>query len=434
MALLDSPLPRRRRVFYGWWMVGLTGLIMAISSVPVFHALGVWSVALERHFGWNRTQLSLAFVFTRVEGLLGPVEGYLTDRLGPRRMVLIGLLILAAGFVLFALTQNLWMFYLSFVIMAFGAGLGGWIPMMTVLNNWFFRKRATAMGWSNVGNRLGAVLLIPAIAWAIDPDADRLGWRLTAALLGAFVLILAFPLSSVVRNRPEEYGERPDGVPADRGLTLTGPGAAGVSQGSVEESGLTARQALRTPAFWFITMGHAFSVSLLITVTAHLPFMLIDEDFGLSFQTAAWVIAAFSATSMVFNVVGGYIGDRVPTNLAIFVCALIQGVSVLAITMFQSAPMAFVFAVAFGIGDGGRNPLTVAVRGEYFGRRAFASILGLSQLPMNLCLLLAPLLTGVYRDIWGNYDLPFNVLGGVSVLGGVLFLFAKKPSQPTSVI
>ena len=59
---------RKPRVFYGWWMVALSGFIMMLAHVPLFHAMGVWAVALEREFGWSRTQLGLALTFTRIEG------------------------------------------------------------------------------------------------------------------------------------------------------------------------------------------------------------------------------------------------------------------------------------------------------------------------------------------------------------------------------
>jgi len=71
---------KARGVFYGWWLVGVSGFIMVMTTTPMFHAMGLWFVALESAFGWNRTQLSLAFALTRVEGgILGPVEGYLVD-------------------------------------------------------------------------------------------------------------------------------------------------------------------------------------------------------------------------------------------------------------------------------------------------------------------------------------------------------------------
>ncbi|MCH8350054.1 MAG: MFS transporter, partial [Chloroflexi bacterium] len=210
MTLAIVPaIGRRLRggVFYGWWLVAISGFIMAIATVPLFHAMSLWAVALERQFGWNRTQLGLALSFTRIEGgIMGPVEGYLADRVGTRRMVLIGLLIVGLGFLLFGQVKNLWMFYLAYVVMTLGQGLGSWLPMMTMLNHWFARKRSMAVGWANVGSRLGALMLVPAIAWAIDPDQGPLGWSMTATVLGIFALAIAFPITRLIRNRPQDYG------------------------------------------------------------------------------------------------------------------------------------------------------------------------------------------------------------------------------------
>ena len=135
------------------------GILHSVSSVPLFHAMGLWFVALESAFGWNRAQMSLAFSLTRIEGgIMGPIEGYLVDRIGPRRIIFIGLLIIAVGFFVLSRVTSLWMFYLSFLIMALGNGLGGWLPMNTLLNNWFRRNRATAMGWASSISRMIALI------------------------------------------------------------------------------------------------------------------------------------------------------------------------------------------------------------------------------------------------------------------------------------
>ena len=107
---------RYKSVFYGWYLLPVFGAVMLLATVPLFHAMGIWAVAMERAFGWNRTKLSLALSFTRIEGgILGPVEGYLVDRFGTRLMVLIGLLIMGIGWVLFSLISNIWMFYFSYL-------------------------------------------------------------------------------------------------------------------------------------------------------------------------------------------------------------------------------------------------------------------------------------------------------------------------------
>ncbi len=426
-----------RKVFYGWWLVGVSGSIMVISTTPMFHAMGLWFVALEHHFKWNRTQLSLAFAFTRIEGgILGPVEGYLVDRFGTRRLVLIGMTIMGLGWILFSQIQNLnifgwvfrdlWVFYIVYMIIALGQGLGSWLPLMTMLNNWFDRHRAKAMGFSNSVSRIGTLALIPAIAWAIDPDFDRLGWENTVVIIGVVVLIAVFPLTRLIRNRPEEYGLLPDGdKPEDQDTDQTDKRERPRAR-DADQADFTLRQAVVTPAFWLISVGHGFTSMILIAMMAHLAPMM--DDRGYSLQTSSFVITAYTAVSMVFQIVGGFIGDRVPKRYALFVFTWIQASGVFVLT-FGSAtlPVAYGFALLFGIGFGGRNPLTVSIRGEYFGRKSFGKIMGISQVPMNILLLSAPVFAGVVRDVTGEYTIAFATLAGLNMLGGLLFLLARPP-------
>ena len=187
-------------------------------------------------------------------------------------MVLIGLLILGTGFLLFSQTRNLWMFYVAYIVMALGQGLGGWVPLMTLLNHWFARRLATAVGWANVGSRLGALLLVPAIAWAIDPNHDRLGWQATALFLGVFTLVVALPISRLIRNRPQDYNLMPDGEPlVSPTVTAVLQGADPPQRGEAEriDTDLTPAQALRTSAFWLISFGHGFTSMVILAIMAH---------------------------------------------------------------------------------------------------------------------------------------------------------------------
>ena len=424
---------RARGVFYGWWLVGIGGFVMTISTTPMFHAMGLWFVALESAFGWNRTQLSIAFSLTRVEGgILGPVEGYLTDRVGTKRLVLIGLTVMGVGLVMLGQVRALWMFYLAYLVMALGSGIGGWLPLTTMLNNWFNRHRAKAMGWSSSVSRLLSLLLIPAIAWAIDPDHERLGFRLTAAILGMFAIAAAFPVSRLIRNRPEDYGLLPDGDPPAKvgDAARATPSAHRSEAVPRSQFDFTVRQAVKTPAFWYISFGHGFTSMALIALMAHLPSLMRDN--GFSIQTAAYVVTVYTSVSMIFQVVGGHIGDRVPKHLALFVFITIQASAVLVLA-FGSSDLSsiYLFAVLFGMGMGGRSPLTTSIRGDYFGRRSFGKIMGVSQVPMNVLLLIAPTFAGIMRDLQGDYVVAFTVLAGLNLLGGVLFLAARKPALPS---
>ena len=401
---------------------------MVISTVPLFHAMSVWAVALEREFGWNRTQLGFALTFTRVEGgLMGPIEGYLTDKVGARRMVFIGMIILGGAFIFFAQVQNLWMFYLAYIFMAVGQGLGSWIPLMTMLNRWFHRRRAMALGWSNMGSRLGALVLVPLIAWSIDPDQDRLGWRMTATILGVFMIVVAGPISRLIHNQPQDIGLLPDG---DKPATQPAANAGESHAASSYEADFTASEALRTPAFWLIAFGHGFTSMVILAIMAHLGLLMVDK--GYQVQDAAFVVSVYTAVAMGFQLVGGYVGGKVPIRLALAFFTSLQAMGVVVLVFADSLPSIYAFAVLFGAGFGGRNPLTVAIRGEYFGSASFGKILGFSTVPMNLLLLIAAPLVGWMRDIQGDYTDAFLVMVVTNLAGAACFLLAKRPQNKTA--
>ena len=269
---------------------------MVISTVPLFHAMSLWAVALDREFGWNRTQLGLALTFTRVEGgLMGPLEGYLTDKVGTRRMVLIGLLILGGAFIFFGQIQNLWMFYTAYILMALGQGLGSWIPIMTLLTRWFQKGRSMALGWANMSSRGGALLLIPMIGWAIEPD--HLGWRLTATILGIVMIGVAIPISLAIRNQPEDYGLLPDGAKPDPEPAPLANEASNALP--IAEEDFTASEALRTPAFWLIAFGHGFTSMVILAIMAHLGLLMVDKGYEL--QDAAFVVSVYTAVAVSYT-------------------------------------------------------------------------------------------------------------------------------------
>ena len=412
-------------MFYGWVIVGLALIVNSLSSGPVWSGVGVWMKALELHFGWSRAQLSGAFSMAQLEGsIIGPLMGYMIDKLGSRRMVLIGMVITGLGFLLFSRTDSILLFYVSYGLIMLGTAAGTWLPTMTVVNRWFVRKRGIAMAIAAEGSPLGGLALVPILAWAITPG--NYGWSVTAQWIGVVFLALALPMSLLIRERPEDFGALPDGDPPEQ-QTVRGTGRF---PGRVDSSGqlnFTARQAIRTPAFWLITFGHAFSTILFATLTVHLVLMLTDQ--GLSIQSSSYVFSVIMASAAVFQLIGGYVGDRIPVNIAIAIFGFIQAAGFLMAVMVDSIPTAMLFAVVFGAGFGGRNPLTTAIRGEYFGKTAFATITGISSAPMYVFMLSAPLFAGFLFDSTGSYTVAFLIIGGLGMLSGVLFFLAKKPTS-----
>ena len=430
IASLPEAARRMRGIFYGWFMAGLGALLMALCVVPLFGALPVWNPVLRNTFGWTAGQMSWAFSMTQVqEGSLGPVVGLLVDKLGPRRMVLIGLIILGSGWVLFSQIRELWQLYVVFIIMSLGASSSSWLPMMTVVNHWFIRRRALAMSVTMEGFAVGGVVVPLLLAWAIggiDPAvSERYGWRTTALVIGILCLAVAVPLSRLIRNRPKELGLNPDGDPPVAATPSLVD--ASVTPSEIAEAGYTWQEAIRTKAFWLIGWGHATTTIVLGTILVHLGLML--DDRGFSLQTISAVVATYTTVSALLIPVGGYLGDRLPIRLVAFGFSALQPVAMLVLVLANDNEMLFLFAALFGVAIGGRTPLTTALRGAYFGRRAFGAITGMSMVPMNILLVIVPVYAGFMRDVTGTYDVSFLSIGAVALFGSFLFLLLGEPPR-----
>ena len=420
---------RIRGMFYGWLMAGLGALIMAVGTVPLFQGLPIWNPVLRNAFGWSTGQMSWAFAVTRIEGgLFGPVEGLLIEKLGPRRMVFIGMTILGCGFVIFSQVSELWHLYVAFFVMSMGAALGTWLPMMTVMNHWFIQKKTRAMGVVMQGFALGGVVIPLLLAWSVggtDPNvSERFGWSATSLAVGVIILAAALPFSRMVRNRPEDLGLKPDGESPDS-LAASPVGARETSP-EAELEGYTWQEAIRTPTFYLISFGHACSSIVIVSIMVHLGILL--DDRGFSLQIISAVVATYTGVNAIFIAIGGYLGDKYPIRFVAFGFSAFQSVAVVVLVMAHSTEMLFLFAILLGVGFGGRTPVTTSIRGVYFGRKAFAAITGISMVPMNILLFSAPLYAGYMRDATGTYDVAFLTIALVCLVGSGLFLLLGDPA------
>ena len=143
-------------------------------------AMGSYLVVLERQFGWSKSVLSAAFSVNRFESaLLGPLQGWMLDRYGPKRIARIGSFFLVAGFVWFSQIQTLWEFFGSFLLIAIGAGLSGFLTVTVAIVRWFERRRARALATGSLGFAAGG-LAVPIVVWSMNAN----GWQTTAAVSG----------------------------------------------------------------------------------------------------------------------------------------------------------------------------------------------------------------------------------------------------------
>ncbi|MCW3979711.1 MAG: MFS transporter, partial [Candidatus Bathyarchaeota archaeon] len=194
--------------YYGWVVFAVTFLIY-VFMYGLRYSVGVFFTPVQREFGWSTaTTASAVTVFFWVYAISAPLVGNLAERIGVRRTVLVGGLLLGGGGALVSFVRELWHLYLvGGVIAAMGAAALYVIPT-TILSRFFLKKRGRAVGWASVGVSIGQATLVPVVAIAIQ----ELGWR--AAIRGLGLVVVA--VTSVIgylflREDPESMGLRIDG-------------------------------------------------------------------------------------------------------------------------------------------------------------------------------------------------------------------------------
>ena len=408
------------RIFYGYWVLSAGSLVMVLLGIAGLHGLGVFFSALQREYMWSSALLSGAFALSRAEsGFLGPVEGYLVDRIGPRKMVAIGLVILGVGFVLLSRVDSLPSFYIALVVIALGTGIGGFLAIMASLTNWFYRMRARAMAVATVGVNVGGLLIV-LLTWAVD----NYGWRAAAFVCALIVWALIPPIIMVLRDRPEDMGLLPDGAVAPP------PGADGEESQAApgdDDDDMTVREALYSQAFWLVSLVHGIAVMSLSALAVHQIERMVLA--GVSLQMAGLVVTVYTGVGIFFRVFSGYIADIFDKRYVIAGFLLFQTAALFVFAVGETVFMFILFGLLFAPGWSGRGAALTAYRGELFGRRRFASITGVSMVVTNSLSLIGPVFAGFLFDVTGSYASPFLALSALSLVAAFLILLVRKPRK-----
>ena len=417
LSRIDGVIRPAGRVFYGWYIVSAAGGLQLLSGLLWMHSYGAYVVLLQDEFGWSKALVAGAFALTRIEsGILGPLQGWLTDKYGPRIVLGVGVVIFGIGFMAFSQITTLLEFYLTFALIAVGSSLGGFATVMVSIVNWFSRHRAKAVALSQMGYSLGG-LAVPVVIICLE----AFGWRTTAFYSGVMVIVVGFPLVFLVRHRPQDYGEVVDG-----GSQLNSNGTQMVFASGRD---FTARQAVRTSSFWLISMGHACALLTVSSIMVHLVSHL-TEGLAYSLGQAGLVVAALTGFQMLGQIGGGFIGDRFNKQLICVVCMMFHTTALFLIANATELWMVVLFTAMHGLAWGVRGPLMVALRADYFGPSSFGTIMGFSSLIVMLGMSIGPIYAGYMADTHGDYVIGFSVLGIGALLGSICFVFARAPVHP----
>jgi MFS family permease len=410
----------KKKIFHGWKMVATATGMQFLQAGLMMQAFGAYVAVLSEEKGWSKTALSGAAALHQMEvAILGPVLGWMLDRFGPRRFVRLGVVMFGVGLMLFSQVDTLPTFYGAFIVIALGVGFCGFFPLNVAIIHWFERWRARAISSMSIGLAFGGIV-VPLVAWSMEVW----GWRATAFASGVIVIVAGSWLASMIYNRPSDRGDTVDGVveerPSQQFLSTT------TTSGTRD---FTAREAVRTPAFWLLSLGHGFALFVVQAVVVH-AIAHLKEGLGYTVAQAALVITLVTVSQIGGVLIGWVIGDRYDKRLISAACMLMHMSGLLLLTYAFSLAMVVGFAVLHGVAWGLRGPFMQALRADYFGRSAIGMILGLSFLIIMVGQVGGPMIAGLLADLTGNYRAGFTVLALLAGLGSVFFLAAKKPVRP----
>lgn len=379
---------------------------------------GAYFVLLKNQFQWSGTVLSGAFSLSRVEsGILGPLQGWLIVKAGPRAVARLGILLFGSGFIFLSTVNSVTAFYLAFALMALGSGLGGFLTLVTTLVNWFEERRALAIGLATAGMGVGG-LATPIVAWSLT----TFGWQDTSFWSGVVMLLIGLPLTQFYRRSPEEYIHQSEPEINSNGIAQT-------EAVSTKLMAFTTRQALRTQAFWLISLGHAAALTVVSAITVHLvPHLVQELDFTV--KEATIVIAVMNIVMIGSQVVGGLLGDRFNKLVIAAACMGLHSAALLLLAHTTTGWIAYLAASIHGMAWGVRGPQMTAIRADFFGRASFGTIMGFSNVIIMMGMVSGPLLSGIIEDTLGSYNMAFNVLAVLTAAGGALFLMTRRPRAP----
>ena len=410
-----------KRIFYGWYMVGAGCALQFVQSTLLLQSFGAYFAVLRDDRGWSKTELSGAAALHQVEAaILGPLLGWFIDRFGPQWVIRAGVVIFGAGFILLSYVDSLLAFYGAFIVTALGGSLCGFFPLNVALIHWFERHRARALSSMQIGFALGG-LALPVVAWALA----TWGWRATAFASGMIIIAVCLPLSFVIRRRPEDISEVMDGI----GSRSRGPVLDPEKESKEPTRDFTAREALRTPAFWLLSLGHGFSLFVVTGVNTH-AITHMKEGLGYTIEAASFAIMLQTVAQLGGVGLGAWIGDRFDKRILCALCMLGHMSGLLFLTYAAGPAMIVAYAILHGTAWGLRGPFMQAIRADYFGRSAIGMILGLSFMITLIGQIGGPMIAGILADMTGNYRAGFTTLALLAGLGSAFFLLAKRPARP----
>jgi len=394
------------KIFYGWVVVGVAMVVTCVGFGAMF-SLGVFLQPVSAATGWSRTGISTAALLNFLcMGIGSFFWGALSDRLGTRRVVLIGGALIGLGTVMASQATTLLRFQLWFGVLGGLAAGSLYAPLTATATRWFTEHRSLAVALVSAGLGLGSTTTAPLARWIIS----NYDWRTAMLVIGDLAWIVIIPAALLVRE-PE--------TPA-----AGGPAGAGTR---ADDRDLTVAQALRTPQFAAIAFTYFACCATHSGPIFHMVTHAIDR--GVPAMAAATVLSVAGLASLSGKIGCGLVADRVGAKRVLLAGLALQALAVSLYIATRDLSQFYAVGMMFGFAYGGVMPLYAILVREYFGPRIMGTMLGAVGLASTLGMALGPLAGGWLYDAFGSYFWLFIGSCGIGIGAVAIASTFRPPDQ-----
>jgi len=387
-------------------------LCMLVAAGIGWFTFPVFIKPFEDEFGWTRTQINGAVgLWAVVSGICSPLLGHWIDRLGARRIILVGIVVAGLCCLGLAEVRSLGQLYGVLFFIAIGITASTYVPVASVISRWFVSGRGLAMSIAMVGMGMGGFIM-PNVANVL---IESLGWRWAYRILGIIIWVVLLPTVALWVHNPERLGVRAHGDDGD-GEDWREPG------GEDGSNDVSARRALTMPRFWGIGIADLFNSMAYVAVTINLVVFAIDA--GIESRMAALGYSSINATTMVAVLAVGAAADRFNRRALISLSYGLPAVGLVFLFGLNSAGPLVCSAVILGLCGAGHVVLWPLVVSDCFGTRAYATVMGFLSVFYTVGAAIGPPLAGYIYDAFGSYHRVYVLGVGAFIVSGISMAFA----------
>jgi MFS family permease len=392
-GLIPDQSPSSRRQSY---QAAATAFVVLFCIVGVaLWGLPFYYDFMVQQFGWTRAQVTSGNALSKL--VVGPIfgffAGWVVDRFGPRRLMMIGIVMAGAALVGLGWTSSFGMFYFFYFFNALGYVCGGPLPNQVLLTGWFDRSRGKAMGFAYLGIGIGGA----TVPWISHALVQHFGWQAALRLLGLSIVVVSLPLAVLVKEPPR----------------------ARANPGSVTSA--NPMSAFKQLSFYLLILGSVCSIAAVSGTQQNLKlFLSLDRHF--TQRDAAGVLSLVLAFSIAGRLLIGWLADRFAKKYVMLLTYLLVAAGIPLLFLGTSRVVLYCSAAIFGIGLGGDYMIIPLVTAEIFGMQILGRLLGVLLAAGAVADAAAPWLIGRLRDTTGSYSVSCFVLVALALLGGLAVL------------